>query len=197
MPRPLLLLALAAAALATLAGCNGSDSDSDRESAAPDKIDTGPNSPAGTVLRLWREIEGGSPTIVLSYHPRIRRAVGSSGILTVFQPPAPVFGGEPKVTSVNSTPLGMQVIVRSRPPDSKARYTSDYLLEKSGRRWIVRFDNNLNNAVAAYVTRKTQLRINPNSRRTSPLATDAGDRAAARLRALFVPGPRDGTLVRR
>lgn len=197
MPRPLLLLALGAA-LATTAGCNSSDSDSDSGSGSePGEIDTGPNSPAGTVLRLWREIQGGSPTIVLRYHPRIRGAVGSSGMLAVFQPPPAAFGGDPKVTAVNSTPLGMQVIVRSRPPETKERYTSVYLLGKSGNRWLVRFDNNLNNAVKEYVTRKAQVRINPNAKSPSLLAADAGDRAAARLRSFFVPGPRNGTLIGR
>lgn len=191
----LLVLVLATAALVA---CNGSGSDAPKSQVAePGKIDTGPNSPAGTVVRLWREIQGGSPAMVLKYHPRIRGAVGSSGILSVFQPPAPVFGGEPKVTAVSSTPLGTQVIVRSRAPDSKQRFTSVYLLGKSGNRWIVRFDNNLNNAVAAYVTRKAQLRLDSNAKKTSPLATDAGERAAASLRSLFVPGPRNGTLVRR
>ena len=193
MPRPLLLL-VTAVALAFLAGCNGSDSSGDAEDG---KIDTGPNSPAGTVVRLWREIQGGSPTIVLRYHPRIGRLVGTSGILAVFQPPAPVFGGDPRVLSVSDTPLGTQVTVRSRPPGSKQRFTSVYLLGRSGKRWLVRFDNNLNNAVAAYVTRKAQLRLDADARRTSGLASDAGDRAAARLRSLFVPGPRTGPLVPR
>ena len=197
MPRPLLLLTLGAA-LATAGGCNTSDSDSGEGGAnKPGEIDTGPNSPAGTVLRLWREIQGGSPTIVLRYHPQIRRAVGSSGLLAVFQPPPAAFGGDAKVVAVNSTPLGMQVIVRSHPPATKERFTSVYLLGKSGNRWIVRFDNNLNNAVKEYVTRKAQVRINPNAKSPSLLAADAGDRAAARLRSFFVPGPRDGTLIGR
>ena len=193
MPRLLLLPALCVA-FAVVVGCNGPADEG--TTAEPGKIDRGANSPAGTVLRLWREIQGGSPTMVLRYHPRIRRAVGSSGILAVFQPPPAAFGGDPRVLSVNSTPLGMQVIVRSRPPGSKRRITSVYLLGKSGKRWLVRFDNNLNNAVAAYVTRKAQLRVNPNAKATSGLASDAGDRAAARLRSLFVPGPLNGTLVR-
>ncbi len=197
MPRRLLLL-LVGLAVPVVVGCNGAAPDPEDGGAAEvATTDTGPNSPAGTVLRLWREIQGGSPTMVLRYHPRIRREVGSSGILAVFQPPPAAFGGDPRVLSVNSTPLGMQVIVRSRPPGSKQPTTSVYLLGKSGKRWLVRFDNNLNNAVAAYVTRKAQLRVNPNAKNTSAVANDAGDRAAARLRSLFVPGPRDGTLVRR
>lgn len=195
MSRPPLLLALALA-LSSLAACNGDGDAGGSEAGEAGKIDTGPNSPAGTVLRLWREIQGGSPTMVLKYHPRIRRAVGSSGILAVFQPPAELFGGEPKVTAVSSTPLGTQVVVRSRPPDSKKRFTSVYLLEKAGNRWIVRFDNNLNNAVATYVTRQEQVRINPNARGPSLRANDAGEDAATRLRSLFVPGPRNGSLVR-
>lgn len=194
MPRTLLLLVIAVA-LAVLGGCNGSGSDSDDGDSA--KTDTAATSPAGTVLRLWREIQGGSPTMVFRYHPRIRRLVGTSGLLSVFHPPAPAFGGDPRVLSVGSTPLGMQVTVRSRPPGSKQRFTSVYLLGKSGNRWLVRFDNNLNNAVEAYVTRKAQVRLDPDARRTSGLASDAGERAAARLRGLFVPGPRNGTLVRR
>jgi hypothetical protein len=196
MPRPLLLLAVGVALSLTAAGCNGSDSDDDSGEPAADTSGSDPNTPAGTVVRLWREIQGGSPTMVLRYHPRIRRAVGSSGILAVFQPPAPVFGGEPRVLSVNSTPLGEQVIVRSRSQDGKQRFTSVYLLEKRGDRWVVRFDNNLNGAVEAYVTRKAQVRLNADARRPSAEAADAGERAATELRSLFVPGPRNGPLVR-
>ena len=118
MRRSLLLLVLGGA-LSVLVGCNGSSSDSSSDSYKPSadnpgsnsvdkpgKIDVGPNSPAGTVRRLWRQVEGGSPAMVLKYDPRIRRLVGSTGILTVFSPPPAQFTAQPEIVSVSDTPLG-------------------------------------------------------------------------------------------
>jgi hypothetical protein len=196
MARPLPLLVLGVA-LSISVGCNGSNSDSDKSNVSkPAEFATGPNSPAGTVQRLWRQIEGGSPAMVLEYHPQIRDLVGSSGILTVFTPPPLQFSGRPEIVSVGDTPLGEEVTVQSKPPGSKTRYTSVYLLGQSGKQRLVRFDSNLNNAVAGYVARQAQNRIDPKAKETSLRATTAGDAAAAELRALFLPGPRNGQLIR-
>jgi hypothetical protein len=208
MTRRFLVLVLGVA-LSILAGCDGSSSNSDKGTVAkpgndpqdssgsePAEIDTRPNSAAGAVRRLWRQVEGGSPAMVLAYHPRIRDLVGSSGILTVFNPAPTQFSGRPQILSVGDTPLGKEVSVRSKPPGSKTTYTSLYLLGRSGKQWLVRFDSNLNNAVASYVSRQAQNRIDPNAKRMSLQATTAGDAAARELRGLFTPGPRNGRLVR-
>lgn len=200
--RPLLLLILGVA-LPILVGCNGSNSDP-ASNPASDKsgvnkaggIDMGPTSPAGTVLRLWRQVAGGSPAMVVEYHPRIRELVGSSGILTVFNPAPPQFNARPQIESVSDTPLGTEVTVRSNPPGSETPHTSVYLLGQNETRWLVRFDSNLTNAVESYVSAQTQNRINPNAKVPSPQATAAGEATAAELRALFTPGPREGRLVR-
>lgn len=211
MARPFLLLVLGVG-LSILVGCNSSNSDSDSDSDAGSKSDSAsggsgveepsdvnpqPNSPAGTVQRLWRQVEGGSPAMVFEYDPRIRRLVGSGGILTVLSPPPPQFSGRPQIVSVEETQLGNEVIVRSQPPGSKIRYTSLYLLVESGNRWLVRYDSNLNSAVGSYITRRTQDRIDPEAEQPARKATAAGDAAAGKLRALFAPGPKNGPLVGR
>lgn len=188
--------AFVVACTALMSGCTGSDAESDEKEQGGVTVTRAENAtPVETVLRLWREIDGGSPTLVYEYDPRVLRLLGTDRMLAAYDQAPPIFAGTPRVTHVEKVRLGTQVTVRARPPGEKQPRRAVFLLGKVRDRWLVRYDSNLVTATRARVTEEVKQRLAPRAATPPRRATDAGARAARQLRGLFAQGPKRGTLA--
>src|SRR4051812_30604060 len=94
-----------------LASCGGGDSSgtptTKATTTAGQSADAG--SPEAVVLRLWREVFAGSPSLTYEYDPKVLSLLGTNRILTIFDSPPPEYSTQPRLTSVTRVPSGILV----------------------------------------------------------------------------------------
>ena len=151
------------------------------------------NTPKGVVLRLWRQIGAGSPTLVYEYDPRVLALVGTRRLLTLFDSPPPEYARPPRVVAIADVPRGVLIDVEGRPPKPAKPTRTSFLVRKMKGRWRVRYDSTLATRLRGQIAGEVADRLPPSSESRDQAAL-AGNRAVHDLRALFAPKPGTGSL---
>jgi hypothetical protein len=178
-----------------ITSCNGGDSSSDSATSGERGGDVSPKTaPArATVLRLWNEIEAGSPSLTSEYDPRLVRLLGKDLILTVFDSAPPEYFAPPRVKEIHQVPSGILVQVEGKGPGQDESIPVSFLVAKVGQRWLVRYDSNLINRVRGQIQAEVAQGL-PRTEATQDRAAMVASQAVLEIRGLFAEGPRKGTL---
>jgi hypothetical protein len=156
-----------------------------------DIMEVGGGSPSAVSLRLWRAVQVGDAASAAGYyHQRVLRAIGFGRVsATLAQQRSHLEVLQPKIVSVNQTPLGAEVIVRAtnvvRGTREDPIEVFSFVFRRAPRGWRVAYDTLLGDSLPAYVQSQVQAQVAPGARTPSTKAQIAGQRIGDEYRNLF------------
>ena len=144
-------------------------------------------SPQQTVMTLWFYGQwGDTPAVYEMYDAVVRHSVTPSAIMAAYSDQRSfMLASLPRITSVSTTSLGTLVTVELLTATANPQPAS-YLLERSGKQWVVLYDTFLEQAIAAYAQSEAQEATNASATQPSPKAVAAGAQAASAFRSAVI-----------